>query len=649
MYEIDGFRYLPRQDGSNGRIGLYEFFVSTDGIDWGSPVVTGFFPLTAMEQEVTFPQVSGQYIKLVALTALNGEDFTTIAELNVLGLPFSGNFAPNGVIDSPVNNPTINVGGEINFLGTGTDAESPAGDLTYHWNFDDSGVDDIYVEDPSYIIFNTPGNYTVTFTVTDGDGRSDSTPAVQVINVLNGGSELIVPQGIWSLVSVNSEETVGEGPDSGRGIHAFDGDPNTLWHTQWLGEKPLPPHQITIDLGSAYKVTGLLYLPRQDWYNTRIGDFRVYLSADGRNWGNSNAMGTFSDDYSEKTVRFMPEMAQFLKLVALNSIDGNPPISAAEINLEGECNDPYVSIIDPQTNDVQQQSEAGLEVRASVCLKNGDHSGWGVKFVVDGISQQTVTLPPDGIIQKDTFTVTFSGLTLGNHMIEGYIVDNTGAEVAGETTYDVVTLVGLGDYYVAVGDSITAGFKDDILFDNTSQDGRNYGGGYPPILNDLLTAATGYAHTVVNEAQNGERTAGGLARLSTVLERHPYAGYFLIQYGTNDDLSTLPSGLGQSPGQSGYAGSYKDLVQQMIDLITVSGKTALLPKIPYTLYPALNVSMQAYNFVIDELVSENGIQVMPPDFYSYFEQHPEEMIDALHPSGVGYQSMADLWFDAIMN
>ena len=35
-YNINGFRYLPRQDGvDNGRIGQYEFYISTDGINWG--------------------------------------------------------------------------------------------------------------------------------------------------------------------------------------------------------------------------------------------------------------------------------------------------------------------------------------------------------------------------------------------------------------------------------------------------------------------------------------------------------------------------------------------------------------------------------------------------------------------------------------
>ena len=41
---IGGFRYLPRQDGSNnGTISRFRFFVSADGADWGKPMAAGDF------------------------------------------------------------------------------------------------------------------------------------------------------------------------------------------------------------------------------------------------------------------------------------------------------------------------------------------------------------------------------------------------------------------------------------------------------------------------------------------------------------------------------------------------------------------------------------------------------------------------------
>jgi hypothetical protein len=41
---VTGFKVLPRQDGSpNGVIGRFKFYVSVDGVDWGSPVAEGDF------------------------------------------------------------------------------------------------------------------------------------------------------------------------------------------------------------------------------------------------------------------------------------------------------------------------------------------------------------------------------------------------------------------------------------------------------------------------------------------------------------------------------------------------------------------------------------------------------------------------------
>src|SRR5215467_10790568 len=86
VYDTNGFRYLPRQDGNtNGRIGQYEFYVSLDGVNWGTPVVTGTLPNTASETQILFTTKTGQYVRLRALTEVNGQPYTSMAELNVLG------------------------------------------------------------------------------------------------------------------------------------------------------------------------------------------------------------------------------------------------------------------------------------------------------------------------------------------------------------------------------------------------------------------------------------------------------------------------------------------------------------------------------------------------------------------------------------
>jgi len=84
---LNGFVYVPRQDGvPNGWIGQYEFYVSTDGVNWGSPVAGGTFANDATNKQVSFTSTTGQYVRLRALSEVNGNPWTTMAELQLLNM-----------------------------------------------------------------------------------------------------------------------------------------------------------------------------------------------------------------------------------------------------------------------------------------------------------------------------------------------------------------------------------------------------------------------------------------------------------------------------------------------------------------------------------------------------------------------------------
>jgi lysophospholipase L1-like esterase len=444
---------------------------------------------------------------------------------------------------------------------------------------------------------------------------------------------------------VDSEELVGE---DGAAINAFDGDPATKWHTQWAGINPDPsvPHEIQINLGSVYDISGFRYLPRQDGINGRIGQYAFYVSTDGTDWGSPVATGTFSNDDLEQENNFLPVLGQFIRLEALSEANGGPWTSAAEINVKGQCDNLYLSLLTPLSFHIQPSDQ--LSVSASVCINQANYPGWGVKFELDGGVQAG---GQEQVVYQFPYEATFDFVSMAEHTIDAYIIDDQGVASSMPNTDDSAFPVGIGDYFVAIGDSISEGQGDDIASDDTSQDGRNSEGGFTPILGDALTGERGYPNFCAMEGIGGFTSVQGLDRLPRVLDAHPLAQFYLILYGTNDAgfLLPIPSGEGLSQGDPSYPGTFKDNIQQMIDLILNAGKEPYLAKIPFALNASSSRSnaIQAYNRVIDELVSENSITIVPPDFYTFFLNNQNMMSDNFHPDGVGYQNMAQMWADAL--
>ncbi|MFK8103422.1 MAG: LamG-like jellyroll fold domain-containing protein [Saprospiraceae bacterium] len=78
-----GFRYTPRQDGStNGTIAGYELY-SWDGGAYVF-ITSGTWASNTDVKEVYFPEVTSRYIRLVAISEINGNNWASAAELEVL-------------------------------------------------------------------------------------------------------------------------------------------------------------------------------------------------------------------------------------------------------------------------------------------------------------------------------------------------------------------------------------------------------------------------------------------------------------------------------------------------------------------------------------------------------------------------------------
>ncbi|HMK30554.1 MAG TPA: discoidin domain-containing protein, partial [Terriglobales bacterium] len=89
VYTVVGFRYLPRQDGvARGKIKEFEFYVSSDGLHWGTAVATGTLITSATDsaekQVLLAAPVSARFVRLRVLGEVKGGSWTSVAELNVL-------------------------------------------------------------------------------------------------------------------------------------------------------------------------------------------------------------------------------------------------------------------------------------------------------------------------------------------------------------------------------------------------------------------------------------------------------------------------------------------------------------------------------------------------------------------------------------
>ncbi|GAA6527674.1 exo-alpha-sialidase [Intrasporangium sp. DVR] len=77
---LTALRYLRRAVGTNGDIADYAVSVSRDNTSW-TQVATGRFASSKGEEEVRFAPHSARYVRLEALSAVNGLDFAAAAEL----------------------------------------------------------------------------------------------------------------------------------------------------------------------------------------------------------------------------------------------------------------------------------------------------------------------------------------------------------------------------------------------------------------------------------------------------------------------------------------------------------------------------------------------------------------------------------------
>ena len=289
---LSGFRYLPRQDRTvNGTIAKYRFFVSADGIDWSTPVSEGDFTTLSgptIEKTVLFAAQTANHPPTVAPIGAQATPMGRAVSLRIDAtdadgdpLTFAASGLPAGLVLAPKSGViagTPVVPGTYAVTVTAADGKGPNAALAFEWAVRppvDGGAP-VKAGEVRFVKLEE---------VTEVNGKPWA--SIAEFNLVGADGANLARDG-WSA-SADSADT-SDGP-----ANAIDGNAGSIWHSQWDGAAPPPPHSFIVDLGRARVVRGFRYLPRQDKVsNGAIARFRFFTSIDGVGWGQPVAEGDFS-------------------------------------------------------------------------------------------------------------------------------------------------------------------------------------------------------------------------------------------------------------------------------------------------------------------------------------------------------------------
>ncbi len=132
---------------------------------------------------------------------------------------------------------------------------------------------------------------------------------------------------LWSVIQPDPRQD-----HSGRA--AVDSNPRSIWRSK--ADQGMP-QTVVVDLGEEVELSAFTYLPTQQRYiDGTISHYSLYLSSDGKNWGEAVSSGEFSNIKNSpvlQTKTFDPVTARYLKFVGEREINDKDFVSIAELGV----------------------------------------------------------------------------------------------------------------------------------------------------------------------------------------------------------------------------------------------------------------------------------------------------------------------------
>jgi arylsulfatase A-like enzyme len=164
-------------------------------------------------------------------------------------------------------------------------------------------------------------------------GATASPPAINAAGLESLPAEGLIPNAKWKIVRASSESVANQK----FARNAIDGNPATLWHTQFQGELKKHPHELVVDLGAEYTIDGFRYLARQDnGWNGAIKDCEFFVSKTPDGFDQPVAKASFKKIRKAQEVKCEPAPGRYVLLRALSEVNGGAWASVAELGVIGK-------------------------------------------------------------------------------------------------------------------------------------------------------------------------------------------------------------------------------------------------------------------------------------------------------------------------
>jgi hypothetical protein len=143
----------------------------------------------------------------------------------------------------------------------------------------------------------------------------------------------LIPTADIKLLSFSSEN---HGNDR-KALYAVDGNPRTVWHTQFSEELAKHPHELVIDLGAVHEIRGFRYLARQDGgWNGAFAETEFFVSDSPDSFADPVVKATFKKVRTVQEANCeKPVQGRYVRIHILSEVNSQAWGSAAEIGVVG--------------------------------------------------------------------------------------------------------------------------------------------------------------------------------------------------------------------------------------------------------------------------------------------------------------------------